>query len=101
MTSATNSVFGTWLNPNNTINLISNVAVVCINYEGITNFFTLTDFGNKIIELVPSTCKEKIPATTYDPAACITTEPAVPAYNTFLIAIRQLIVAVQASKYYT
>ena len=44
MPLATNYALRTWSKSNNTLNLSSNAAVVCITYEGITNFANLTDF---------------------------------------------------------
>ena len=75
--------------------------MVCINYEGITNFVSLTDFDNKIIESLPTNFKEKITAITDYPSADITAAPAVPGANIYSIAVSQLIVAIQAVRYYT
>ena len=101
MTPDTNDAFRTCLQPNNTINIISNADVVCITYEGITNFSSPTDFDKKSIESLPATCNEKIPVIADDPSADITAEPAAPGANISLTQIRQLILAVQATKYYT
>ena len=45
--------------------------------------------------------RKKIPAITYDPAAGINAEPAVPGANTSSVEIRRLIVAVQDATYFT
>ena len=101
MPPSINSDFRTWINSNNTINLISDAYVVTITYEGITTFISLTDSDKKSIESLPTTCKEKIHAIIDNPAAGITSEPAVPGAKISLIEICRLIVAVQTAKYYT
>ena len=97
----TNAALVTCLKSNNTINIISDADVVRITYESITKFVSLTDFDKKIIESLPTTCKEKIPAITDDPSAGITSETAIPGVNISLVAICRLVVVVKASKYYT
>ena len=82
------------------INFISNTAVVCITYEGVTNFSSLTNFDKKIIEYLPTTHKQKIRAITNDPAAGITALLGIPVANTSLIVIFRLMMEVQAVKYY-
>ena len=83
MPPATNVAFMTWLNSNNMTKLISNAVLVHINYEGITNFVSLTDFDNKIIESLRTTCKEKIPTITDDKSAGITYEPKILGSNIY------------------
>ena len=72
-----------------------------MTYEGITNFSSLTYFGKKGIESIPTTCRGEIPTITDDQSAGITSEPAFPGANISSVAIIQLIVAVQSSEYYT
>ena len=101
MPSDTNASFRTWLNSNNTINLSFNVAVICMTYEGITNFASLTNFDKKSIESIPTTCRENTLAIKNDPESDITAEPSITGANRSSIAICQFIVAVKADKYYT
>ena len=68
---------------------------------GIINFYSLIYFDDWSIESLPSTYKEKISAIIDDPEASITAETSVSCANISLIAIRRLIVVVQAAKHYT
>ena len=71
--------------------------------EGITNLESLLDFDKKSIQLLPSVCKESVPEIvppTPNPES-IQAEAAVPGANVSTIAVRRLIVAMQAAKYYT
>ena len=98
MPPATNAAFRTWIKSLNTIKLRSDAAVVHIAYEVITNFASLTDVDKKIVESRTTTCNEKIHAIIYDPSAGITSEPSVPGAKISSIAIRRLIVEVQAAR---
>ena len=101
MPPATTNAFKSWLKANPNMKLSSDAAVTRITYEGITSFTALLDFDKKSIERLPATCKESIPAIAEDRAAGIVAEPAVPGANISSIAVRRLIIAVAAAKYYT
>ena len=92
-----NTSFGAWLKCNNTINISYNVDAVRMTYEGITRFYSLTDFDKKRIELLPTTFKEKISTISDDPAEVITAEPDVPGSNIYSIKICQLIVVFKSA----
>ena len=101
MPPATSASFRAWLKSTPNMKLSSDRAVTRITYEGITTFESLTDFDKKSIEALPGICKEAIPAIEADAGAGIAAEPAVPGSNISSIAVRRLITAMQASKYYT
>ena len=92
MPPSINSDFRTWINSNNTINLISDAYVVCITYEVITNFAYLTNIVKKTIESLLTTFKDNITTIIYDPVAGITAEPTVPGAKISLVTICRFIV---------
>ena len=100
MPPATTAAFRSWLKSNPNMKLTSDSSVTRITYEGITTFNSLLDFDKKSIESLSTICKESIPAVVADPAAGIAAEAEVRGANISSIAIRRLIVAANAAKYY-
>ena len=98
---AISAQFKAWLKANVNIKLSSDAAVLRITKEGITGWDSLIDFDKKSIERLPSICKEKIPEILADAANGINQEAEVPRANISSIAVRRLIVAVNASVYYS
>ena len=101
MPPAVTASFKSWLKSSTSMKLSSNAAVLRITYERITNFKSLDDFDKKSIESLPVICKGKVPEIIKDVAAGITAEPEVLGANVSSTSVRRLIVAANASKYYT
>ena len=93
--------FKAWLKANNNIKLSSDAAVTRLTYEGITNMESLMDFDKKSIESLPKACKDRIPEITEDLVNGVEPEPMIPGANISSIAVRRLIVASNAAKYYS
>ena len=72
-----------------------------MTYEGITNMESLIDFDKKSIESLPNTCKERIPEIAEDLVNGVQAEQMIPGANISYIAVRRLIVASNAVRYYT
>ena len=66
--------YRTWRKSDSNIKLSSDVAVIRITYEGVTNCLSLQGFDKSSIESLASTCKENIPAITADVANRISEE---------------------------
>ena len=94
------AAFKSWLKASTNIKLSSDAAVTRITHEGITNFESLLDFDKKSLQLLPSTCKEKVLAILADPANNVVAEPEVSGANISSISIQRLIVASYAASYY-
>ena len=80
--------------------MISDAAVLRITHEGITNYDSLLDFDKKIIQILPSTCKEKTPAIASYRANGIAVEPEIPGVNISTISVQRLITSYRAVNYY-
>ena len=93
--------FKNWLKTSDNMKLSSNAAVLRLTKEGITNFESLTDFDKKSMERLPATCKETIAQIARDRANNIPAENEVPGANISSISVRRLIVAMNASEYYS
>ena len=92
--TVTNS-FRKWLKINVNVKLSSDTDVTKVTYEGITNFESLANFDQTIIEYLPRTCKEKILAITEDILAGIASEAEVPGANVGTISVRYHITTVR------
>jgi len=101
MPPVVNASFRNWLKSNSNIRLCSESAVTRMTYEGVTNFPSLCDFDKKSIESLPATCKNSIPAIAEDLPNGVTAELDIAGANISSISVRRLIVACNASKYYT
>mmetsp|Transcript_4425 Transcript_4425/g.6468 ORF Transcript_4425/g.6468 Transcript_4425/m.6468 type:complete len:119 (-) Transcript_4425:1609-1965(-) len=101
--AAPTAAFKGWLkNITNDMKLLSSDAsVLRLTKESITNFEYLTDFDKKSLKHLPSTCKEKINAISADLVNGIVSKRAVQGANLSSISVRRLIVAMNASEYYT
>ena len=95
------AAFKNWLKTSGNMKLSSNAAVLRLTKEGITNFESLTDFDKKSMERLPATCKETIAQIARDRANNIPAENEVPGANISSISVRRLIVAMNASEYYS
>lgn len=100
MPPAAAASFKSWLKQSTNMKLSSDAAVNRILLEGITNFNALLDFDTKSIQGLPAICIKTIPAIVADATNNIVAENEVPGANITSISVRQLIVAVEASKYY-
>ena len=92
--------FRSWLKSNVNIKLASDAAVLRMTYEGVTDFMALLDFDRDSIEALAKACSKTIPAVVADPANGIMAEIEVPGANISSIAIRRLVIAMHAVKYY-
>jgi len=92
--------FKSWLKSNVNIKLASDAAVLRMTYEGVTDFAALLDFDRDSIEALAKACEKTIPAVVADPANGISAENQVPGANVSSIAIRRLVIAMHAVKYY-
>ena len=82
------------------MNLSSDDSVLRLTHEGSTNFVSLSDFDNKIIQKLPSVCKNNIPAIEVDATNIVAAEVSVSGSNISSISIRMLIASVNASNCY-
>ena len=96
-----NNTFKAWLKGSTNIKLSSDAAILCIIYEGITNYASLVDFDKKIIKSLPTTCKGTINAITENLATGFATESDIIGANISSISVCRLIVEANASKYFT
>ena len=100
MPPQTNAAFRNWLKSSSNMKLSSDAAVRRITYEGITNYRSLLDFDKESIEALPKACSKNIEAIEADEDNGIDEEVPIPGANINSIAIRRLVVATQAVKYY-
>ena len=96
----TNAAFRNWLKGGNNIKLSSDAAVLRLTHEGITDFNSFLDFDRDSIEALPKACSRSIDAMMADVANNVVAEPAVPGANINSLAVRRLVVAMLATKYY-
>ena len=101
MPPTVNVSFKSWLKVNTNTKLSSDATVLRITYEGITNFKSLDDFDKSSIKSLPRIRKGKIPEIEEDVTGGITAEAEILVDNVSSISVRRLIVAAEASKYYT
>ena len=80
--------------------LSTDSAVLRITHEGITDFRAFLDFDKESIEALPKACAKDIEAITADAPNNVTAEVAVNASNISSIAVRRLLVAMHAAKFY-
>ena len=81
--------------------LSSDVSVLSITYEGLTNFQSLMGFDRDSIESIYKAYIKDIDAIIYDVPNAIAVENAVPGTNISNISIYLLVVAANSVKYYT
>ena len=96
----TNAAFRNWLKGGNNMKLSTDSAVLRITHEGITDFRAFLDFDKESIEALPKACAKDIEAITADAPNNVTAEAAVNAANISSIAVRRLLVAMHAAKFY-
>ena len=101
MPPATSANFRAWLKGSSQMKLSSDAAVTRTTYECISTFPSLIDFDKKSVEFLSRIYKEITPTITEDTPAGIESELQVPGAKISSIAVRRLIVAVDAIKYYT
>ena len=93
--------FKAWLKGNTGIKLSSDNSVARLVAEGINNYEALLDFDKKSLQSLPARCKEATPAIAEDVANGITAEPSVAGATISLISVQRLIVAMNATNYYS
>jgi len=102
MPPVSNQQFRLYLKQSSNIKLSSDVTVLRILYEGITNWDSLADFDESSMKAMAKNCKEMIPAITADIAAGIPAdEPAIPGtVVSSTQSIVHLVIAYNSVKYY-
>lgn len=71
-----------------------------LTHEGITDFNSFLDFDQDSIEALPKACSRSIDKVVADVANSVVAEPAVPGANINSLAVRRLVVAMHAAKFY-
>ena len=89
-----------WMKSSNNMKLSSDASVFCLTHEGIANFASLCDFDKKIMQHLPKTYKNSIPAINKDVSNSIGTETTISRANTSSILVIRLVTVVNAAKYY-
>ena len=95
----TSQAFKAWLKSSTNIKPSSDASVLRVTHESITNFASLSDFDKKIIENLPSICKNSISAIEADPTNSIAPEASVAGVNVSSISVSRLITAANATKH--
>ena len=101
MPPTTTNSFKAWLKQSTNMKLSSDAAVTRILYEGVTDFPSLLDFDRESIEALSKACSKTIPAITADIPNHVAAEVEIPGANISSISIGRLIVAMNATKYYS
>ena len=78
--------------------LSSDASVLRLNHEGVTNSTSLSNFDKKIIENLPSICKNIIPSIEANPTNSIAPEASVSESNMSSMSVSSLVAAVNAAK---
>ena len=99
MHHVTNTQLRGWLKSVGNMKLLSDVSVLHIIYEGITNFDSFTDFDRESIESLGNACIKTIDVIIADPLNGIQGENEVSGTTISTISIRRLVVATHAFKY--